>query len=135
MWNGRCTARGEARPARLTPTTMSRARLNQIYVSLVVTAGTAALLFSLREFPLRQLDLRFLLMALVTILVAPRLSIPIPRIKAHISVSDTFVFLALLMFGGEAAIVLATAEALCASVRISKRFRTQAFNAAATACS
>ncbi len=114
---------------------MSRARLNQIYVSLVVAAGTAALLFSLREFPLRQLDIRFLLMALVTILVAPRLSIPIPRIKAHISVSDTFVFLALLLFGGEAAIVLATAEALCASVRISKRFRTQAFNAAATACS
>ena len=114
---------------------MSRARLNQIYVSLVVTAGAAALLFSLRQFPLRQLDIRFLLMALATILVAPRLSIPIPRIKAHISVSDTFIFLALLLFGGEAAIVLATAEALCASVRISKRLRTQAFNAAATACS
>ena len=47
---------------------MSRARLNQIYTSLVITAGAAALLFSLREFPLAQLDIRFLLMALATYL-------------------------------------------------------------------
>ena len=114
---------------------MSRARLNQIYTSLVITAGAAALLFSLREFPLAQLDIRFLLMALATMLVGPRLSIQIPRVKAHISVSDTFIFLALLLFGGEAAIVLATAEALCASVRISKRARTHLFNAGATSCS
>ena len=114
---------------------MSRARLNQIYTSLVITAGAAALLFSLREFPLAQLDIRFLLMALATVLVGPRLSIQIPRVKAHISVSDTFIFLALLLFGGEAAIVLATADALCSSVRISKRVRTHLFNAAATSCS
>lgn len=122
-------------PVLFTLQTMSRARLNQVYVSLVVTAGSATLLFSLRQFPLAHLDIRFLLMALATVLVGPRLSIQIPRIKAHISVSDTFIFLALLLFGGEAAIVLATTEALCASVRISKRLRTHVFNAAATSCS
>jgi len=41
----------------------------------------------------------------------------------------------LLLFGGEAAIVLATAEAICASIRISKKVRTRVFNAGATACS
>src|SRR5918999_155789 len=108
----------------LFPLEMSRTRLNQIYIWLVVLAGTAALLFSLREFPVRQLDVRFLVMALATVLVGPRLSIQIPRVQAHISVSDTFIFLTLLLFGGEAAIILASVEALCTSVRISKQLTT-----------
>jgi len=114
---------------------MQHSRLNQIYLWLVVTAGSAAFLFSVREFPVRQIDIRLLVLALATVMVGPRLSIQIPRVKAHISVSDTFIFLALLLFGGEAAIILATAEAVCSSVRISTRIRTHLFNAAATACS
>ncbi len=120
-------------PLALNP--MSRSRLNQIYVWLVVSAGLAALLFTLRQFPVRLIDIRFLVLALATVLVGPRLSIQIPRVKAHISVSDTFIFLALLLFGGEAAIILATAEAIIASVRISRQIRTHLFNAAATLCS
>jgi diguanylate cyclase (GGDEF)-like protein/PAS domain S-box-containing protein len=106
-----------------------------MYVWLVVTVGSAAFFFSLSQFPIRLIDIRFLVLALATVLVGPRLSIQIPRVKAHISVSDTFIFLALLLFGGEAAIILATAEAVCASVRISTQIRTHLFNAAATACS
>lgn len=114
---------------------MSRTRLNQIYVWLVTVAGSAALLLSLREFPVNHLDVRFLLMALGTVIVGPRLSIQIPRVRAHISVSDTFIFLTLLLFGGEAAIILAAAEAVCSSVRISKNLITHLFNAGATALS
>jgi diguanylate cyclase (GGDEF)-like protein/PAS domain S-box-containing protein len=104
-------------------------------MSLVVLAGTAALLFTLREFPVSQLDVRFLVMALATVIIGPRLSIQIPRVRAHISVSDTFIFLTVLLFGGEAAIILATVEAICSSVRISKQTSTHFFNAAATAVS
>jgi len=114
---------------------MTRNRWNQLYVWLVWVTGLAALSFSLWQFPVGKIDVRFLLLALATVLVGPRLSIQIPRVKAHISVSDTFIFLTMLLFGGEAAIVLATAEAVCASVRISKQTRTHLFNAAATACS
>jgi diguanylate cyclase (GGDEF)-like protein/PAS domain S-box-containing protein len=102
---------------------------------LVVLAGAVALFFSLREFPVSQLDVRFLVMALATVIIGPRLSIQIPRVRAHISVSDTFIFLTLLLFGGEAAIILATVEALCSSVRISKQTSTHFFNAGATAAS
>ncbi|MDX6574344.1 MAG: hypothetical protein QOE96_297 [Blastocatellia bacterium] len=113
---------------------MSTPRLNQIFVWIVIAAGTAVVVFSGAHLNLAQIDVRFLLLALVTVLIGPRLSIPIPRVKAHISVSDTFVFLSLLLFGGEAAIVLATTEALCSSVRISKRTLTHLFNAAVMAC-
>jgi len=102
---------------------------------LVSAAGAAVLIFSLRAFPLTQVNLPFLILSLATVLVGPRLNIQIPHVRAHISVSDTFIFLALLLFGGEAAIVLATAEAICASIRISKKVRTCVFNAGATACS
>jgi diguanylate cyclase (GGDEF)-like protein/PAS domain S-box-containing protein len=114
---------------------MSHSRLNKIYVYFVSAIGAVMLVFSLRAFPLTHLTLPFLMLALATVLVGPRLSIPIPRVRAHISVSDTFVFLTLLLFGGEAAIVLATAEAICASVRITKKVQIWVFNGGATACS
>jgi diguanylate cyclase (GGDEF)-like protein/PAS domain S-box-containing protein len=108
-------------------------RKNQIYVWLVIAAGLAVTAYSGAHVTRAQLDVRFLLLAIATILIGPRLSIRIPQVKAHISVSDTFVFLTILLFGGEVAILLATAEAACASVRIGKKNRTHLFNASVMA--
>src|SRR5205814_10268770 len=125
---------GVSRSSRPLRMAMTRTRLNQIYVVLIIAAGTVVLVYSGLHLTREQLDIRFLLLALFTVLIGPRLSIPIPRVKAHISVSDTFVFLSLLLFGGEAAVFLATAEALCSSARITTRFRTHLFNASVMAC-
>jgi diguanylate cyclase (GGDEF)-like protein/PAS domain S-box-containing protein len=114
---------------------MSHSRLNQIYIYFVSALGAVTLVFTLRAFPLRLINIPFLILTLATILVGPRLNIQIPRVRAHISVSDVFIFLALLLFGGEAAILLATAEAICSSLRISKQVRIHMFNAGATAFS
>lgn len=113
---------------------VSRNRLNQFYVWLVIAAGASVVVFSAGHLTRQQIDVRFLLLALATILIGPRLCIQIPRVKAHISVSDTFIFLALLLFGGEAAILLATTEALCSSLRIGSKVRTHLFNAGVMAC-
>jgi len=113
---------------------MTRSRLNQMYVWLVTAAGASVVVFSAAHLTRGQIDLRFLLLALVTVLIGSRLSIQIPRVKAHISVSDTFVFLSLLLFGGEAAILLATADALCSSLRLSNKVRTHFFNSSVMAC-
>ena len=113
---------------------ITSSRKNQIYVWIVIAAGLAVTAYSSAHVTQSQLDVRFLFIAIATILIGPRLSIPIPRVKAYISVSDTFVFLAILLFGGEVAILLATAEAACASVRIGKKNRTHLFNASVMAC-
>lgn len=113
---------------------MTPSRKNQIYIWIVIAAGIGVIAYSASHLTRAQLDIRFLLLAIATVLVGPRLSIRIPRVKAHISVSDTFVFLSILLFGGEAAILLATAEAACASVRIGKKNRTHLFNASVMAC-
>jgi diguanylate cyclase (GGDEF)-like protein/PAS domain S-box-containing protein len=113
---------------------MTRSRINQIYLWTVIAAGAAVLVFSSAQLTREQVSVHFLALAIVTILVGPRLSIPIPRVKAHISVSDTFIFLSFMLFGGEVAILLATAEALCASLHIGTHRRTHLFNASVMAC-
>jgi len=106
-----------------------------MYAWSVVLVGGAAAVFCAYSLPLRQLDLRFLLLAVVTVVVGSRVSIQIPRVQAHISVSDTFIFLTLLLFGGEAAVLVATAEAFFSSLRISKKIETHFFNSAVMAVS
>ncbi len=113
---------------------MSRSRISRIYFWAVIAAGVAVVVFTAAHLTHDQIDFRLVLLAVVTILIGPRLSIPIPRVKAHISVSDTFIFLSLLVFGGEVAILLAAAEAACASLRIGRHRSTHAFNASVMAC-
>src|SRR5260370_14376394 len=107
---------------------MNRSHKGQFYLWFVVAAGLSIISYTAWHLPLHRLDIRFLLLALATICIGSRLSIQIPRVKAHISVSDTFIFLTLLMFGGAAAILLATLEALCSSLRISTSTKVHLFN-------
>jgi len=58
---------------------MTRERLNQLYVWLIIAAGATVALFSARHLRLGVIDIRFLLLALATVLIGPRLSIQIPR--------------------------------------------------------
>jgi hypothetical protein len=80
--------------------------------------------------PLARLDPRFLVLALLTLGIGSRFSIRIPRVSAHISVSDTFIFLTLLLFGGEAAVVVAALDGFFTSLRFSRKPQTLIFNAA-----
>jgi len=102
---------------------------------LIVALGAAVFLFSAYHLPIPRLDLRFLFLALITIGVGSCLTIQIPRLSSHISVSDTFIFLPMLLYGGEPAILLAAVVALCESLRFSKKPMTILFNSSVTACS
>jgi diguanylate cyclase (GGDEF)-like protein/PAS domain S-box-containing protein len=64
-----------------------------------------------------------------------RISLPIPRFKSHIAVSDIFIFFALLSYGGEVAIVLAAVEAIFSSWRFCNKKFTVFFNMAVMAFS
>jgi len=102
---------------------------------LIIVLGAAACSFTIYELPIHDLGLRFVLLALVTLSFGSRIIVQIPRVKGKISVSDTFILLTMLLFGGEAAILLAGADAFCSSLRISKRKFTVAFNTSVFICS
>ncbi|HEX8458868.1 MAG TPA: ATP-binding protein [Pyrinomonadaceae bacterium] len=105
------------------------------YMTLMVTLGLCVVLLALRDLPYASLDLRFLLLAAMTLTIGSRVSIQIPRVCGHISVSDTFILLTILLFGGDAGILLATLDGLLTSLRITKKTSTRLFNGATMAFS
>jgi diguanylate cyclase (GGDEF)-like protein/PAS domain S-box-containing protein len=100
----------------------------------IAIVGALVTGWSVYTLPVHQLDLRYPFLVLVTIIIGSRITVQIPRAKGHISVSDTFIFLTMLMFGGEAAILLAALEAFTSTIRFSKRAMIGFFNAGVMAC-
>ena len=105
------------------------------YMLSIITIGTLCLLGALIYLPYHTLDYRLIILVALTIGLGSRVSLQIPRFKSHIAVSDTFIFFALLLYGGEVAIVLAAVEALFSSWRFCNKKITVFFNMAAMALS
>ncbi len=101
----------------------------------VALLGAAVTLMCAYSLPLTHLDSRFAALTLITVLIGSRITIKIPGARGQISVSDTFIFLAMLMVGIEGAVLLAAAEALSSSVRFSKKASTLFFNTGVMALS
>ncbi len=107
----------------------------KIYQGAIVASGCLACVISLLRLDFSAIDVRFLFLGTLTLAVGSRVNIQIPRVKGFVSVSDTFIFLAVLMFGREAAVLLAAAEAFCSSLRFSRKVSTILFNTAVMASS
>jgi len=104
---------------------------------LWVATGTGCLAFSyaVAQINPAQFDSGFVLLVAMALLLSSRVTVPIPRLTSQISVSDTFVFLLLLLYGAPAAIIIGSLEALLSSLRFSRKWRIVAFNWASAALS
>ncbi|MET0647191.1 MAG: EAL domain-containing protein [Pyrinomonadaceae bacterium] len=114
---------------------VNKQRMSQPYLWTVIVLGAVASVFTVTQLHTSDMGLHFLLIGAVTLAFGSRVYVKIPRVRGQISVSDTFIFLAMLLFGGEAAIVLAAADAFCSSLRITKKKTVMAFNAGVYICS
>lgn len=110
---------------------MGKQRFINRYMWLIVVAGTAIFFHSLCTLPFAKLDFRFCLLFLLTVVISSRIAIKVPRVNTTITVADSFVFLTLLLYGPEAAVIVAAADGLSAGRHLSKRWSTVLFNAAA----
>ena len=118
-----------------TPTeAMAHPRFAKRYMWSIVAIGWVIILFSLRQLPWSRLDLRFLLLALMVI-VSAQAAVRIPRVSGRITLADTFIFLTILLFGGEAAVLLSALEGVCTTLKVSRKPRTILLNAAVLATS
>ena len=99
----------------------------------VIIAGLVSVIIALTKFDLARADIYLLVLSVFTVAIGSRATIQIPRFKSHVSVSDTFIFLTLLLYGGEYAVVLAAIEATASSWRFCNRKLTVFFNAATMA--
>jgi diguanylate cyclase (GGDEF)-like protein len=105
-----------------------------VYMWSIVALGAAIVLYAAYKLPSGIIDGYFLLLTLVTAVIGSRIAIRIPRINVNITVDDTFVFIALLLYGGEAAIIIGAMAGICSALRISRKVRTVAFGGGALAC-
>jgi len=113
---------------------VNRPHFGQVYMWSLVIAGAAIALVSIYYLPYDKLDARFVFLCLMVI-ASSMIAIRIPRVSGRITVSDTFVFLGMLVYGGTAAILLSALEGIAVTVIISKRPRVFLFNSAILATS
>jgi diguanylate cyclase (GGDEF)-like protein/PAS domain S-box-containing protein len=107
----------------------------KLFMSAIILVGIICLGFAVFNLDWSKIGINFIGLAIFTVAFGSRISIKIPRLKSHISVSDTFVFLALLQFGAEAAVLVAATEAFCSSWRFCNKKLTVFFNCAVMAVS
>jgi len=105
------------------------------YEWLLVALGLVLCFVSIFQLNLSEIDGRFLLLTAVIVMVSTGIRLKIPWVKDPVPVSETFIFLAVLMFSREAAILLGATAGLCSALRSSKQVRTILFNMAVMACS
>jgi len=101
---------------------------------LVVAVGAAVCFYAALTLPPNRIDGYFLLLAIVTAAIGSRIAIRIPQVNVNITVEDTFVFIALLHYGGEAGVMVGALAGVCSALRISRKVRTVAFGGGALAC-
>jgi diguanylate cyclase (GGDEF)-like protein/PAS domain S-box-containing protein len=114
-------------------TSLGIQRLAKPFMWLVIALAWVAVGFSCLWLSFEEIDVPFLLLALITINIGTRINIKIPHVKGQVSLSDAFILLAMLLFGGEAAVVLAAITTLCSALRFSKRLPTLLFNSSVSA--
>ena len=111
-----------------------RHNLAQSYMWSLVVFGSAILFASLYKAPFDRIDLRLFLLALM-VAASSLVAVRIPRVSGRITVTDTFIFLTMLLYGGETAIVMSALEGVCTTLLISNKPRTILFNSAILATS
>src|SRR5687767_13338050 len=98
------------------------------FLWVVAAAGSLAFLYSCWQIDHKNFDSGFLILVAMSLILASQITVPIPRFSSQISISDTFVFLLLLLYGGAAAVTIGAIEAFLSSLRFAKKPRIVVFN-------
>ncbi len=112
---------------------MAKPKLINFYLWSVILLGGGVTLAAVVRMPWTTMGLRFLLLASITVVISARFSVRIPRANTNVTVSDTFIFLVMLLYGGPAAILVAATEGFTSGIRISKTPTIVLFNSAVMA--
>lgn len=96
-------------------------RIINLYLSLLFPMGVAALAWAVWRFPVERVNAPLIVLSIVTIFFGSYLRIQLPRTKIHLTVSDALIFLSLLMYGAEIAVLLAVLEAAFTSINFRRQ--------------
>ena len=114
---------------------IDNSKLTRAYMWTIICAGGLVYFAAAYRLDLRIVDLQLAVLTFITVFISSRITIKIPQFRSQISVSDTFIFLTLILYGAEAAILMAATEAALSSFRFSRKTATILFNWACAALS
>ncbi|HEY0545203.1 MAG TPA: EAL domain-containing protein [Pyrinomonadaceae bacterium] len=114
---------------------VERRDYNRPFMWLIAAAGAAACAYCISCFSFAEIDFRFMILVTLTLCLGSRTGIQFSENKIQITVSDCIIFVTLLLYGREAAVLLAAVDALCSSIRFCRFWFTRFFNAGLLAVS
>src|SRR4026208_1015298 len=91
---------------------MTREQISNIVKAAIISVGAACVAASALTLPAAAFSPGYLFILLFCIILAPRLTLSLPRSRFAISFADALIFLTFLLYGGPAAIFLASVEML-----------------------
>ncbi|PYP86451.1 MAG: hypothetical protein DMF61_13280 [Blastocatellia bacterium AA13] len=104
--------------------------LTRFFMLIVSAAGLGTFVYSLLQVVATRPRVEWLLLSAVTILVISRTDIKIPKISGTVTVSDTFLFISILLYGIHPSVVLAGVDAAICSLHYKNKKRVVPFNIA-----
>jgi diguanylate cyclase (GGDEF)-like protein len=116
----------------------NKTKLNKFADWATLVSGLAVCGLSVSQFPIGVLDVGFVVFTLFTIFFSSSFQVQLPRTKLYFTISDTLIFIAILIYGAAAAVVLAAFETLFTSLIFNRKGikvkrRTMLLNAAVAA--
>ncbi|MEP6947492.1 MAG: EAL domain-containing protein [Acidobacteriota bacterium] len=100
---------------------VSKETFVNIFIAVLAPCAAYALFWAITGIPVERLDSGVLTVTLLTVFCSCYLRIQLPRVKIYLTISDALVILAMLLYGGEVAVVLAVVEMAAGSLNLRRR--------------
>jgi hypothetical protein len=89
---------------------MNKEKFYIYFKTAIIFLGICCLTFASANLPYRELGWYFLVILGFSVLLSPRLSLTLPRSNFTVTASDAVIIFTFLVYGGEAAVILAVLE-------------------------
>jgi diguanylate cyclase (GGDEF)-like protein/putative nucleotidyltransferase with HDIG domain len=106
-----------------------------LFLVTVSVVGLMVFVYAGCALAFRPINFEWILLSLVTILMVSRIDIGIPKARSAVTLSDTFIFISVLLYGTHASVVLAGLDAAVCALQFRERRRMILFNGAAMSMS
>ena len=100
---------------------LSKEKSINLFILALLPFSTAAVIWALSGITADQIDVGVLTVAALTVFCSVYLRIQLPRVKIHLTISDGLVILAMLLYGGQIALILAVIEMAAGSLNLRRQ--------------
>ncbi len=109
--------------------------ITSLFPVIVTAVGLMVFVYSGFALAFLPINFEWFLLSLVTVLMVSRIDIGISKARSSVTLSDTLIFMSVLLYGTYASVVLAGLDAAACALQFRERRRMILFNAAAMSLS